>query len=105
MTANIENGFSRSSICFGVGTCETIRENNSDKSFLGPSKLVSAHPDLPEAYMIGKSNCSSFAPKLANKSKQSFNARSGSPSDLSTLFTTTIGQSPIANALAVTNLV
>ena len=66
---------------------------------------MSAHPDLPDAYIIGKSNWLSSAPKLANKSKHSFKARSGSASDLSTLFTTTIGQSPIAKALAVTNLV
>ena len=89
----------------GGGTCEIISSNRSDKSFLGPSNFLSAQPDLPEAYMKGKSNCLSLASKFAKRSKQSFNARSGSASDLSTLFTTTIGQSPIPKAFEVTNFV
>ena len=77
----------------------------ADRSFLGPSRSISAHPDRPEAYIDGKSNCSSEASRLANKSKHSSKARSGSPSGLSTLFTTTIGLKPKANAFDVTNFV
>ena len=82
-----------------------ISSNNAFKSLRGPSKDISAQPDRPEAYMEGKSNCSSVASRLAKRSKHSSNARSGSPSGLSTLLITTIGRNPSFNALEVTNFV
>ena len=48
-------------------------ENKGSKFFFGPSNSLSAHPDLPLAYKTGKSNCSSLASKLTNKSKVSSN--------------------------------
>ena len=54
---------------------------------------------------MGKSNCSSLAPKLAKRSKTSSSALSGSASCLSTLFNTTMGLSPSERAFEVTNFV
>ena len=52
-------------------TCSTIKSNKGFNFFLGPSTSLSAHPDLPLAYNTGKSNCSSLASKLTNRSKVS----------------------------------
>ena len=105
VVANIEKGSAERSACFGGSTCRTINSNNAVRSFRGPSKSTSAQPALPDAYNTGKSSCCSSASNAAKRSKHSSKARSGSPSGLSTLFTTTIGFKPNAKALEVTNFV
>ena len=98
-------GLSPSVIWAGAGTCSRTRSNSASRPSRLPSNSMSAQPLRPEAYIVGKSSWSSVASKLANRSKHSFKARSGSASDLSTLFTTTIGRRPSFNALDVTNFV
>ena len=63
------------------------------------------HPALPEAYNIGKSNCSSSASSDTKRSKISFTTSSGRLSGLSILLMTTIGLKPCFNAFPRTNLV
>ena len=43
------------------------------KAISGPFKSLDAQPDLPLAYNTGKSNCSSLASRLTNKSNVSSN--------------------------------
>ena len=54
-------------------------------------KFNFAIPFFAEAYITGKSNCSSFAPSSINKSKTSSKTFSGLAPGLSILFITTIG--------------
>ena len=53
-------------------TCSIIKFSGC-KFSLGPLISSEAHPDLPLAYKTGKSNCSSLASRLTNKSKVSSN--------------------------------
>ena len=41
-------------ICLGSGTCSIIKLKSESKFFLGPSRISSAQPALPEAYKTGK---------------------------------------------------
>ena len=52
------------------------KSNSGLRFSLGPSISLDAQPDLPLAYNTGKSNCSSFASKLTNKSNVSFKTSS-----------------------------
>jgi hypothetical protein len=62
-------------------------------------------PLMPEAYTTGKSNCSSVAPSLSNRSNAALITASGLAPGLSTLLTTTIGLRPRASAFLVTKRV
>ena len=49
VVANIENGSSDLSACFGDSTWRTISSNSADRSLRGPSSSISAQPARPEA--------------------------------------------------------
>ena len=91
------------------GTCFKIVLNRADIS--GPHcspaapSSIEDQPLMPEAYTTGKSNCSSVAPSLSNKSKAALTTLSGLAPGLSTLFTTTMGLRPRARAFLVTKRV
>jgi len=100
---NIAKGFVLSS---SAGfTCSIIKSNSGWRFSLGPSTSLLAHPDLPLAYKTGKSNCSSFASKLTNKSNVSSKTSSALWSALSNLLIITIGLNPCLRAFAKTNFV
>ena len=105
VVANIWNFSSRRESCAGAGTCSTIRSNKASRFLRGPSSSLSHQPARPEANIVGKSSWSSSASSAAKRSNTSLTALSGSPSALSTLFTTTMGRRPRASALDVTNFV
>ena len=80
----------------------------SNKDRMSPSRTSEVKPEKPfnpDAYTIGKSNCSSVAPNLSNNSKVEFSTYSIRAPGRSTLFTTTIGRNPSAKAFLVTNRV
>ena len=103
MEATIANGASLSSRV--GGTWLSTRSNIGVRSLRAPSNSMSAQPCRPEAYSIGKSSCSSVAPRAANRSNTSVWTSSARASCRSTLFTTTMGLMPRCNALPTTNLV
>ena len=72
-------------------TCSIIKFKSGCKFSLEPLISLEAHPDLPLAYKTGKSNCSSLASKLTNKSKVSSNTSFALWSGLSSLLIITIG--------------
>ena len=100
---NIAKGLSLST--FGSDTCSKIKSNNGCKFSLGSSNSFAHHPALPDAYKIGKSNCSSVASRETNKSKTSSITSLGLPSGLSILLITTMGLRPCFNAFPKTNFV
>ena len=69
------------------------------------SKFILAYPSLAEAYITGKSNCSSFAPNSINSSRTSSTTFKGLAPGLSILFITTIGFKFKANDFFKTSLV
>ena len=80
----------------------------SNKARISPSRtsgFIPENPFNPDAYTIGKSNCSSDAPNLSNNSNVEFSTYSMRAPGRSTLFTTTIGRSPNARAFLVTKRV
>ena len=89
----------------GHSTCFIIVSNKGCISLFSSSTLYLAYPALADAYIIGKSNCSSLAPNSKNKSKTSSITSSGLASGLSILLITTIGFNPNSNAFLRTNLV
>ena len=94
---------------FCAGTCLSTVLNRADMSGphcspAGPSSN-DVQPLMPEAYTTGNSNCSSVAPKLANRSKASLITWVGLEPGLSTLLTTTMGFRPKAKAFLVTKRV
>ena len=89
----------------GAGTWEIIVSTSGEMSFLSWLKSCTAHPSRPLANKVGKSNCSSVAPKLANKSNTSLWTSTGRASERSILLITTIGRNPNFNALPTTNFV
>src|SRR5690625_2217102 len=82
-----------------------IASKSSEKYYVGFFKSVDIQPSLEDPYKTGKSNLSSVASKLKNRSKTLSYTSSGRQFSLSTLLTTTIGFSPKANAFCVTKRV
>ena len=87
------------------GTWRTMRSKSGAMSVRGASSEVAAQPCLDEANRVGKSSCSSLAPRIANRSKTMSWTSCGRASGRSTLLITTIGRRPSASALDSTNLV
>ncbi len=89
----------------GLGTCVRTKSSKGDRFFRSSSNSLTHQPFLPEAYKIGKSNCSLDASKETNKSKTSSTTSSGLLSDLSILLIITIGLRPCLRAFPNTNFV
>ena len=79
--------------------------NNGRISLLSSFSSNFAKPLKPEAYTIGKSNCSSDAPNLSNNSNVWSITQLGRAEGLSILLITTIGRKPNAKAFLVTKRV
>ena len=94
---------------FCEGTCLSTVLNRADMSgphcSPGAPSSSEVQPLIPEAYTTGKSNCSSVAPSLSNRSKAALTTCWGRAPGLSTLFTTKIGFRPRARAFLVTKRV
>ena len=90
---------------FGASIFSIIDSKSGVKSLSGSSILTLDIPFLADAYITGKSNCSSSAPSSINKSNTSSNTPDNLAVGLSTLFITTIGFTPASNAFFKTNLV
>lgn len=90
----------------GGGMCEMMQSSNGPMPLsLLSSLFATHHPCLPEAYMKGKSSCSSVAFKSTNRSKISFSTSVTLLESRSTLLMTTIGLRPLSRAFDKTNFV